>query len=488
MKKPLVWTIAGIDPSGLAGTHADIETLNNFNVDVCSITTAVTAQNFSSILAMEAISSDHVAAQCDALKLNFKPDAIKIGMLGSTSTCEKIANFLQDYSGFVVLDPLITSSSGSKLFFPDLKQHIENLIKLFPYLDIITPNLVEAETILNRSISSYKEVKDAAYDLLALGAKQVLLKGGHTKDNLFSQDYWTNGKEFFWIANQRFPETNYRGTGCTLSSALAACLALGYSIKDAIVISKMYVSRGIRRSIKIDKYTAKLFHNGWPEDETDLPYLASTPLTKLPIPFKPCYTGFYPIVDSSHWLKKLLPLGIQYFQLRIKDMPKTLLQEEIKQSILFANKYEAKLFINDYWELAINLGAGGVHLGQEDLIEADIDKIHQSGLYLGISTHCYHEVARAHAFRPSYIACGPIYETTSKVMSFQAQGINQLKRWRRTLRYPLVAIGGISLSNLPYVLNAKINGVSVISAITKSPVPLMAAEQFLTQINESCNE
>ncbi|HAT6808515.1 TPA: bifunctional hydroxymethylpyrimidine kinase/phosphomethylpyrimidine kinase [Legionella pneumophila] len=488
MKKPIVWTIAGVDSSGLAGIHADMETFSHLNVRACSVITAVTAQNAHSIVAVEAISGDQVEAQCNALKLNFKPDAIKIGMLGSTSTCEKVVSFLKDYEGFAVLDPIITSSSGTDLFFSDLQEHKKNLIKLLPYVTIITPNKIEAETILNRSISSYQDVINAATDLLSMGAKQVLLKGGHLKDNLFSQDYWTDGKESFWIANPRFPETNYRGTGCVLSAALTACLALGYSMKDAIVISKMYVNRGIRQSIQIDKEASQLFHDGWPEDEADLPYLSPRPLIK-PVPsFKKYSMGFYPIVDSSYWLEILLPLGIKCIQLRIKEALQDQLEEEIKRSVLLANQHNAALFINDYWELAIHYGAAGVHLGQEDLENADVDRINQSGLFLGVSTHCYYEVARAHALNPSYVACGPIYETTSKIMPFQAQGVARLERWRKTLHYPLVAIGGITLKNLSDVLKTKVDGVSVISAITKASAPLVAAKQFLTQINEFHNE
>jgi hydroxymethylpyrimidine kinase / phosphomethylpyrimidine kinase / thiamine-phosphate diphosphorylase len=484
MKKPIVWSIAGVDPAGLSGTHVDLETLKNFNVDSCSIITAVTAQNASAVAAIEAISSDNVAAQCDALQYAFKPNAIKIGMIGSSSTHEKIAYFLQDYSGFVVLDPILASSSGTPLIFSNVNQHLESLVKLFPYVDIVMPNLTEAEKILNHSLTSYQEIQEGAHAILALGAKSVLLKGGHVKDALFSQDYWTNGQESFWLASTRLPNKNYRGTGCTFSSALAACLALGHSIKDAIVIAKMYVTRGIRQALKIDQYTAKLFHGGWPEDEIDLPYLSPKPLLKLPAPFKHCQTGLYPVVDSSHWLEKLLPQGVKCIQLRIKNMEQMRLEEEIKRSVFLAKKYGAMLFINDYWELAIRFGAEGIHLGQEDLQEADIDKIHLSGLYLGVSTHCYYEIAAAHALNPSYIACGPIYPTTSKVMSFQPQGIVQLQRWRRTLRYPLVAIGGINFERLPEILKTGVEGVSLISAITKADNPLTATQQFLTQIKE----
>lgn len=484
MKKTTVWSIAGIDSAGFSGTHADRETFNHFKVESCSIITAVTAQNLNTVAATEFISSDNVAAQLTALHQTFLPNAIKIGMIGALANLPIIANFLQNYSGFVVLDPILISSSGAPLIASTIKQHLQNLVTLFPYADIITPNLIEAETLLNRPLTSTQAIEEGAHALLALGAKSVLLKGGHVKNSLFSQDYWTNGQESFWLTNSRLPDKNYRGTGCTLSSALAACLALGYSIKDALVIAKMYVTRGIRQALAIDQFTSKLFHGSWPEDERDLPYLSSNPLLQLSAPFRRCSIGLYPVVDSSDWLEKLLPAGVKTIQLRIKNLAQTHLEDEIKRSVFLAKKYGALLFINDYWELAIRYGAEGIHLGQDDLQTADIVAIHQAGLYLGISTHCYYEVAAAHALNPSYIACGPIYSTTSKIMSFQPQGIEQLRRWRRTLHYPLVAIGGMNIQRLPEILNTGVEGISLISAITKADNPLKVTQQFLTQINE----
>jgi hydroxymethylpyrimidine kinase/phosphomethylpyrimidine kinase/thiamine-phosphate diphosphorylase len=480
----IAWAISGIDPAGLAGTLLDLETLKNFAVNSCAIITAVTAQNAQEVTAIEAVSSEHVAAQCEALRLTFKPQAIKIGMLGSPNTAEKLIHFLQNYSGYVVLDPVLASSSGTPLFFADLEQHLANLLKLFPHADLVTPNVFEAEHIVNRSLTSHQDLENAANDILSLGVKSVLMKGGHTKEHLFSQDYWTNGQEAFWISNQRAQEGNYRGTGCMLSSAITACLALGYSIKDAIVIAKMYVNRGIRKAFFFDKYTAKPFQGSWPEEEVDLPYLSLKPLLKFPPAFKPYQTGLYPVVDSSKWVEKLLPQGVKCIQLRIKNAPKKYLKEEIKRSVSLAQQHKATLFINDYWELAIRYGAHGVHLGQEDLLRADINQIYQAGLYLGLSTHCYHEVARAHALNPSYIACGPIYATTSKVMPFQPQGLNQLRRWRRTLRYPLVAIGGINPARLPPILQMGIDGVALISAITNASDPIQATHQLLAQMQE----
>jgi hydroxymethylpyrimidine kinase/phosphomethylpyrimidine kinase/thiamine-phosphate diphosphorylase len=202
-------------------------------------------------------------------------------------------------------------------------------------------------------------------------------------------------------------------------------------------------------------------------------------------PFKRCEIGLYPVVDSSRWLEMLLPVGVKCIQLRIKNASQAELAAEIKASVFLAKKYGATLFINDYWELALASGADGVHLGQEDLATADIARIHSSRLYLGVSTHCEEEVAIAQALQPSYIACGPIYPTNSKIMTFGPQGIEQLKHWQRTLDYPLVAIGGITLERLPEVLNTGVEGIALISGITQSPDPIATTQQFLKQIQEA---
>lgn len=193
--------------------------------------------------------------------------------------------------------------------------------------------------------------------------------------------------------------------------------------------------------------------------------------------------GLYPIVDSVDWVSKLLPLGVKTIQLRIKNKPDKDLAAEIQQSIAIANTYQARLFINDYWQMAIRYGAYGVHLGQEDLNSANIEKIHQAGLRLGISTYDYDEIARAYALSPSYIACGPIFATFSKDIASAPQGIDQLKRWRRLLSCPLVAIGGITLARVPAILATNVDGIAMISAITQADDPIATTQQLLEMVN-----
>lgn len=189
--------------------------------------------------------------------------------------------------------------------------------------------------------------------------------------------------------------------------------------------------------------------------------------------------GLYPIVDRATWLEKLLPLGVTTIQLRIKDLQGAALEQEIKQSISLARQYSARLFINDYWQLAILHGAYGIHLGQEDLNVANIAAIYQAGLRLGISTHSDDEVERACAVKPSYIAFGPVYSTTSKIMSYGPQGIDQLKYRVCTLNYKIVAIGGINRERLPDVLATGVDGIALISAITHSEDPIATTQEFL---------
>jgi hydroxymethylpyrimidine kinase/phosphomethylpyrimidine kinase/thiamine-phosphate diphosphorylase len=201
-------------------------------------------------------------------------------------------------------------------------------------------------------------------------------------------------------------------------------------------------------------------------------------------PFLPCGPaplGLYPIVDSMAWLQRLLPLGVKTIQLRIKNNPAP--ESEIQQAILLARQYETRLFINDYWELAMQYGAYGVHLGQEDLHTADLEKIQQAGLRLGVSTHSEAEIKRAEAITPSYIAFGPIFHTNTKQMSAAPQGVAQLAHWKNTLNYPLVAIGGITLENISEVLKTQVAGIACISAIIQAENPEETTQQLLTTVD-----
>ncbi|HGM6668255.1 TPA: thiamine phosphate synthase [Serratia marcescens] len=193
--------------------------------------------------------------------------------------------------------------------------------------------------------------------------------------------------------------------------------------------------------------------------------------------------GLYPVVDSVAWIARLLEAGVTTIQLRIKDLPDEQVEEDIAAAIALGRRYQARLFINDYWRLAIKHGAYGVHLGQEDLDTTDLAAIHRAGLRLGVSTHDDAELARALAVKPSYIALGHIFPTQTKDMPSAPQGLAELKRHIAGLAdYPTVAIGGISIDRVPAVLACGVGSVAVVSAITQAPDWRAATAELLRLI------
>ncbi|WP_058534728.1 thiamine phosphate synthase [Legionella saoudiensis] len=391
-------------------------------------------------------------------KRNVIPDAIKIGASTSADEAVQALHTLDQYPGFVVVDcslPLQSiQKTGSKIDLWILKVH-------------------EVELLLNCIINSQEACEKAAAQLLAFGVNSVLIKGEQQREPLWVHDYWSNGTRSFWLTQRRYAEANYSGAGTTFSTAITSALVLGYPLEDALVIAKMYVNQAIRLA------KTELYYGGFPEAELDLPYIASSPLHAAPQPFKPAhYLGLYPVVDSADWVEALLKMGVKTVQLRIKERTDSL-EDEMKRSITLAKEHQATLFINDHWDMALKLGAEAIHLGQADLETADLQTIQAKGLLLGVSTYCYHEVARAHAINPSYIAIGPVYPTQSKDLEYAAQGIENLLRWKRTLSYPLVAIGGINQERITEVAATGVSGVALISAITQAANPQLAVKQLL---------
>lgn len=203
-------------------------------------------------------------------------------------------------------------------------------------------------------------------------------------------------------------------------------------------------------------------------------------MSRSAFPLTAARLGLYPVVDSVIWIERLLTAGVRTIQLRIKDQPEAAMEQDIAAAIKLGKRYQARLFINDYWRLAIQHGAYGVHLGQEDLDIADLDAIHRAGLRLGLSTHDDAELDRALAERPSYIALGHVFPTQTKAMPSSPQGLEELKRHvGRLQNISTVAIGGISLARAPDVLATGVGSIAVVSAITQAPDWLAATARLL---------
>lgn len=181
---------------------------------------------------------------------------------------------------------------------------------------------------------------------------------------------------------------------------------------------------------------------------------------------------FYPIFDHPDWLRRALPLGVKLVQMRIKDSPTHELRSMIQTSQQLCRAAGATLVINDHWQLAIDLGCDWLHLGQEDLDDADLGAIRRAGLRLGVSTHDHAELDRALCLSPDYVALGPVWPTILKKMKWHQQGLGRLREWRRlTGNIPLVAIGGLSVARAPLAFGAGADIVSVVTDITLNADP-----------------
>ncbi|BCH26716.1 thiamine phosphate synthase [Mesorhizobium sp. L-8-3] len=181
---------------------------------------------------------------------------------------------------------------------------------------------------------------------------------------------------------------------------------------------------------------------------------------------------FYLIVDSAAWIERLVPLGVRLVQLRIKDQDEATLRREIRAARQTCARHGCRLVVNDYWRLAIEEGCDFVHLGQEDLAEADVGAIRRAGLKLGLSTHDHAELETALAAEPDYVALGPVYPTVLKKMKWAPQGLDRIGEWKaRVAPLPLVAIGGLSVERLAGVFPQGADSAAVVTDITRNPNP-----------------
>ena len=478
--KPAVLLIGGLDPQGCAGLSVDIQTVQHHGAHAVPLVTCLTEQTSQGLTHLGALDTDQFMAQYRSCVADFEINAIKIGLIPTLEIAQCIKTILEQHAVPVVLDPVLAATSGGLKLDKALVHFISE--ELVSRVKILTPNLPELALLTGHEITDKGFIVTASQHLLDRGLTTCLVTGGHSTDE-WATDYLANAGYQFYCYQQKQAKS-VRATGCCLASSIAAQLAFRQDPRDAVVLAKAYVSRGIRTAQSIGSYTV-LSHSSEPVQLQDMPKLCYSPeLIGNTVRFPACpeQLGIYPVVDHADWVDKLLAEGVTTIQLRIKEASTGHRQSQIKQVVDSADKHgDIVLFINDYWQDAIEAGAYGVHLGQEDLHDAKVSEIAKSGLRLGVSTHSYWELARALAIKPSYIALGPIFETNSKQMPFSPQGIERLELWVDMLagHYPLVAIGGINLERAQQLKATGVGSVAMISAITQAENYQVATKALL---------
>ncbi|QQX78424.1 thiamine phosphate synthase [Shewanella sp. KX20019] len=510
--RPLVWTIAGSDSGGGAGIQADLASMNDLETHGCSVITAVTAQSSVTVAAVEAVSDEMLIAQLDTLAADLMPHAIKIGLLASQGQINIVASWLADklatWQGAeltvpVILDPVMVATCGDAL----AKGEQLDFAPFKGLLTLITPNVSELAILAGRSLVTPEDSVVAATSIAALLQTSVLAKGGDRGPN-WQQD---NARDLlvcrkvkgisslhsdhtFWLTSPRVATDNSHGTGCTLSSAIAAVMAHGFVLNDAVVVAKAYVSQGLQDSYQPGHGAGCLARCGWPNDVAQYPVIEpllsldglranNNDNNKTAHAFKQITDplGVYPVVADIGLLQQLLCAGATTVQLRVKDATDPQLEQKIVKAIALGIDHCAKVFINDHWQLAIKHQAYGVHLGQEDLFESNLQQLRQAGIALGLSSHSYFEILLARQHSPSYIAFGHIFPTTTKQMPSAPQGLSKLARYVDLMQgeLPIVAIGGIDASNLAAVKVSGVDDVAVVRAVTEADNPEKAYQTLV---------
>lgn len=456
MIKPVVWAVGGTDSGGGAGLTADQRAADSFDVHLCTVVTAVTAQNSLSVSRVHALSIDVIDAQMGALDRDMSPDAIKTGLLCGVEQIEAVARWVDRLRRVrplaLVVDPVLGSSSGATFVGDGTIAAYREL--LLPRATLITPNRSEARTLLGVTDSHDGAIPALAAALRALGADGICITGGDENAEL-ALDWIDTSNATGWLALPRIGTANNHGTGCTFATSAAASLAHGFSPADTLVLAKMATAHALRHGYNAGSGAGPVHANAdFIADATLMPQLSWSARPSF-APFDPSTIGhpaigLYAITDRASRIPELLRSGVGTLQLRIKQQEgfsEDALLTEIRTAIKLCASARVPLFINDYQQLAHQEDGPGVHLGQEDLLRLDDDQRsalrEPDGMALGISSHSLWELARARSMAPRYIACGPVWPTTTKNMPWLPQGLDRLHWWCRMAGAPVVAIGGI---------------------------------------------
>lgn len=488
MNRPIIWSIAGNDSGGGAGLTADLRAADAAGVHLCPVVACVTAQCSTAVTSIEPVSPALLDAQLAALAQDLPPAAVKVGLLGSAELVGVLARWIdtlrERQPGLpLIVDPVLRASSGGSFTRDGLIQAYREL--LLPRTSVLTPNRREALALLgadstdsDRNEPATADVPQLAARLRALGVQAVCLKGGDAGgdagaiDTQLALDWLDTPHAQGWLALPRLATRHNHGTGCTHATLLAAAMARGFVAADAAVLAKMGTTAALRAGYQAGHGPGPVRADAsFSSDPTLLPRLSCSADPAELLALAASFTagtrpsclqpGIYTLVDRAAQAPAVLAAAdadLGALQLRFKrgayaDLDDTAFAQrvraEIRATLAASRATGVPLYVNDHWQAALAEGADGVHLGQEDLLalgtagRAELRAAQVHGLALGLSSHSLWELCRAAALQPDYIACGPVWPTTTKDMPWLPQGLDNLGWWAHMALAPVVAIGGL---------------------------------------------
>lgn len=446
MTPPSVLTIAGSDPSGGAGIQADLRVFAALGVAGLSAVTALTVQNSRGVLSVHPVAPDILAAQLDAVLTDSRPSAVKIGMLGGAAQVSVVADALRRFRPpHVVLDPVLASTGGVPLLDDAGRRLL--LSDLLPLCELVTPNVNEAEALT---------------DLWESGAGAILVKGGH-RDGPPTDVLTTADGTRTEFSGQRIETPHTHGTGCVLSAAIAANLALGWDLTEAVRQAKRLLTDGLRAPVVIG---AERGYPGIGPWEAGRHAERQARLRGL---YVLTDTDLRPDRSAEDIVRAALDGGAKIVQLREKKTPLPTLIEMARRLANMAWEAGALFIVNDRVDVALASDADGVHLGPDDMHPRDARRLLGPNHLVGISVSSVEEAAALAPFA-SYLGVGAIFGTSTKSDAGPPVGVERIAELKAAFPLlPVVAIGGIGAGNIGDVVSAGADAAAVVSAVVAAP-------------------
>ncbi|KAL3698551.1 hypothetical protein R1sor_012627 [Riccia sorocarpa] len=494
VKVPRVLTVAGSDSGGGAGIQADIKTCAALGVFCTTAITALTAQNTIGVQGIYPVPVDFLAKQLQSVLSDIGADVVKTGMLPSAECIETLCSVLDSFPvRAVVVDPVMVSTSGDELAGAGILDALGK--KLLPRTDVLTPNLPEASKLLGgASVTTLEEMRKAAVEIHKMGPRYVLIKGGHLSGSDDMVDILYDGSEMHEYHASRIESRNTHGTGCSLASAIAAELAKGSHIRQAVQAAKEYVKETMQRS-------RELRLGGGSQGPLNHLHRLNHWESLGRSHFKPDSLLLYAVTDSSmnkHWgrstsdaVKAVIEGGATIVQIREKEAESGDFLKEAEASLKVAREYGVPLVINDRLDIALACDADGVHLGQSDVPITRARAILGPNKIIGVSCKTPEQAQRAWEEGADYIGSGGVYPTNTK-QNNKTIGVEGLRKVCEASPLPVVAIGGIKENNVKEVMASprpkQLQGVAVVSGLFNQPDVQVAAKHFRAILAEALDE
>lgn len=494
-------TIAGSDPSGGAGMQADLKTFSALGVYGTTAITAVTVQNTQSVKYVHTLPPQVVYDQIVGVMEDLCVDAVKIGMVNDADTLDAIVRALSERKPkFLVVDPVMVSTSGCALMQPDALAIMKE--RLLPMADLVTPNLPEAWTLAGTDTS----VDDAAQKILRLGVKALLIKGGHAEGKTKTDYLYINnggGVMRVEFTSETVETKNTHGTGCTLSSAIAAFAARGCGLEDAVRKAKDYLTGALKAGadVVVGKGHGPVCHffkpaSGQADKQADclqvvtdcnpsnLVCLSTRLSSAVNLQFITHFTEKYSYADSA---MIALEGGCRWIQLRMKDADEAEIERVARLVLPECRRRGAVFVIDDHVDLALRVGADGVHLGKNDMPVSEARRLAGADFVIGGTANTFEDVQKLAAQGADYIGCGPFRFTTTKKKLAPMLGIEGYKRIlsqmkRCGIALPLVAIGGITCGDIPQLMAAGVSGIALSGSVLRAENPVEEMKKVVEKL------